>query len=84
VTIALNPKTALDAARARVICANTRVAEKSSRTAGHLAAVLDARPESSDHTPSRPPRLKLRSLPFLFYATHPPEDVTTVRGALIV
>jgi hypothetical protein len=48
------------------------------------AAVLDARPESSDHTPSRPPRLKLRSLPFLFYATHPQEDVTTVRGALIV
>jgi hypothetical protein len=28
VTMALNPKTALDAARARVICANTRDAEK--------------------------------------------------------
>jgi hypothetical protein len=29
-------------------------------------------------------RLKLRNLPFLFSATHPPEDVTTVRGAPIV
>jgi hypothetical protein len=47
------------------------------------AAVLDARPGSSEHRPIAR-RLKARGVPFLFHATHPPDDVTTVRGVPLV
>jgi hypothetical protein len=53
--IVLNPKTVLEVARAKVISANTRDAGKVVERPDISAAVLDARAESSDHTPSRPP-----------------------------
>ena len=81
--IALHLKSTLEAAGAKVICTNTRNAAKAAEQPEICAAVLDARPGSSAHrTVAR--RLKQRGLPFLFYATHAPEDVTTVRAAPIV
>jgi DNA-binding response OmpR family regulator len=46
------------------------------------AAVIDWRPDSDDHRVVAR-ALKQEQVCFLFYATHPPEDVTTVRGAPI-
>lgn len=44
------------------------------------AGVIDWRPASEDHRVVAR-ALKQKQVRFLFYATHPPEDVTTVRGA---
>ena len=44
------------------------------------AGVVDWRPAS---IPGIARALKQKQVRFLFYATHPPEDVTTVRGAPI-
>ena len=44
------------------------------------AGVIDWRPASEDHRVVAR-ALKQRKVRFLFYATNPPEDVTTVRGA---
>ena len=46
------------------------------------AGVIDWRPASEDHRVVAR-ALKQRKVRFLFYATNPPEDVTTVRGAPI-
>ena len=46
------------------------------------AGVVDWRPASEDHRVVAR-ALKQKQVRFLFYATHPPEDVTTVRGAPI-
>jgi DNA-binding response OmpR family regulator len=81
--IALDLKAVLEGAGANVICVKTRDAAQAAERPELSAAVLDARPASSGHRPIAR-RLKLRGIPFLFYATHPPEDVTTVRGAPIV
>ena len=81
--IALDLKTTLEAAGAKVMTANARNAAQVAEGAALSAAVLDARPASSDHRPIAR-LLKRRGVPFLFYTTHPPEDVTTVRGAPIV
>jgi DNA-binding response OmpR family regulator len=81
--IALDLKTMLEGAGAHVICARTEDAAKAAERPELSAAVLDVRPASSDHRPIAR-RLKMRGVPFLFYATQPPEDVTTVRGAPIV
>jgi len=81
--IALDLKTTLEAAGAKVICTNAREASHIAARSHLSAAVLDARPGSGDHRPIAR-WLKRRGLPFLFYSTHPPEDVTTVRGAPIV
>lgn len=81
--IALNLKWIFEAAGAKVICSNPRDAAQVAERSDISAAVLDARPGSSEHRPVAR-RLKRRGVPFLFYATHPPDDVTTVRTAPIV
>ena len=81
--IALDLQTSLEAAGAQVICARGEKAAVAAAQPGLAAAVLDARPTSSDHrTIAR--RLRKLGVPFLFYVTHPPEDVTTVRGAPVL
>jgi DNA-binding response OmpR family regulator len=81
--IALDLKTTLEAAGARVICERTKNAAQRSNGPDFSAAVLDVKPGTSDHrTIAR--QLKAGGVPFLFYSTHPPEDVTTVRGAPMV
>ena len=81
--IAFDLKTTLEVAGAKVIVTNARNAAHAAERSGLSAAILDARPGSSDHRPIAR-QLKRRGVPFLFYSTHPPEDVTTVRGAPIV
>lgn len=81
--IALDLQTVLREAGATVICVSTRDAAQAAEQPDISAAVLDARPGSSEHRPIAR-RLKRRGIPFLFYATHEPEDVTTVRGSPIV
>lgn len=81
--IALNLRAMLEAAGAKVICSNTRDAAKVAEQLDISAAVLDVLPGSSAHR-AIARRLKRRGLPFLFYATHSPEDVTTVRAAPII
>jgi DNA-binding response OmpR family regulator len=81
--IALDLQTVLQDAGAKVMCANTRDAAQAAASSDISAAVLDARPGSSEHR-SIARHLKRRGVPFLFYATHEPEDVTTVRGAPLV
>jgi hypothetical protein len=44
------------------------------------AGVLDLRPASNEHRDVAR-LLRRKGIRFLFYATHPPEDVTTTRGA---
>jgi DNA-binding response OmpR family regulator len=81
--VALDLQTALEAAGAEVMVArNATEALARINEFDCTAAVVDWRPGSDDH------RLVARALKqeqvrFLFYATHPPEDVTTVRGAPI-
>jgi hypothetical protein len=64
------------------------VARNKTEALGHVsqfeftAGVLDWRPQSDDHRVVAR-ALKQRKVRFLFYATNPPEDVTTVRGAPI-
>ena len=81
--IALDLQTSLEAAGAQVVIARGEAAALAAAQPGLAAAVLDARPASSDHrTIAR--RLRQLGVPFLFYVTHPPEDVTTLRGAPVL
>ena len=81
--IAVNLKSLLEDAGAKVICSNTREAAQVAECSDISAAVLDVLPGSSAHR-AIARRLKRRGLSFLFYATHSPEDVTTVRAAPII
>jgi DNA-binding response OmpR family regulator len=81
--IALDLKAMLEGAGANVVSANARDAAQAAECPDISAGVLDARPGSSEHRPIAR-RLRQRGVPFLFYATHPPDDSTTVRGAPIV
>jgi len=81
--VALDLRTALEQAGAEVM-----VARNATEALAHInkfdfaAAVIDWRPDSDDHRVVAR-ALKQEQVRFLFYATHPPEDVTTVRGAPI-
>jgi DNA-binding response OmpR family regulator len=81
--IALDLQATLQAAGASVSCCRADDAVTLAGQKNFSAAVLDARPGSSEH---RPIARKLRDsgVPFLFYSTQAPEDVTTVRGAPVV
>ena len=81
--IALELRTALEAAGATVVLTTVRRAARAIEQQGFSVAVLDLRPGASDHRPIAR-LLKRRGVPFMFYSTHPPEDVTTVRGAPVV
>lgn len=80
--IALDLRMALESAGATVVYAQSRDAVQAAEDPAITAAVLDARPGSSDYRPVAR-RLRARNIPFLFYSTHPPADTTTVRGARI-
>ena len=81
--IALDLQATLQAAGASVTCckADDAVARLGQHT--FSAAVLDARPGSSEHRPIAR-RLRDGGVPFLFYSTQAPDDVTTIRGAPVV
>jgi DNA-binding response OmpR family regulator len=81
--IALDLKATLEAAGASVTCCRANDAVRVVGTQAFSAAVLDARPGSSDHRPIAR-ELRDNGVPFLFYSTQAPEDVTTVRGAPVV
>ncbi len=79
--VALDLESALKDAGAKVVIArNAAEALASIGQVAFTSAVLDLRPSSDDHrTIAR--ALKKRGVPFIFHATHQPEDVTTLRGA---
>ena len=79
--VALDLKLALEQAGAEVVVAGN-AAEALGRVSqfDFTAGVVDWRPQSDDHRVVAR-ALKHRKVRFLFYATNPPEDVTTVRGA---
>ena len=79
--IALDLQRALEGAGAEVVVARN-AAEALPRIGqfDFTAGVIDWRPASEDHRVVAR-ALKERKVRFLFYATNPPEDVTTVRGA---
>ena len=81
--IALDLQATMQAAGASVTCckADDAVARLGQHT--FSAAVLDARPGSSEHRPIAR-RLRDGGVPFLFYSTQAPDDVTTIRGAPVV
>jgi DNA-binding response OmpR family regulator len=81
--IALDLKATLEAAGASVTCCRANDAVRVVGGQPFSAAVLDARPGSSDHRPIAR-ELRDNGVPFLFYSTQAPEDVTTVRGAPVV
>ena len=81
--IALDLQATLEAAGADVICCKAHDAVRMVGQKTFTAAVLDARPGSSDHRPIAR-HLRDSKVPFLFYSTQAPEDVTTVRGAPVV
>jgi DNA-binding response OmpR family regulator len=81
--IALDLKSTLEAAGATVSCCNVHDAVRLASRTAFSAAVLDARPGSSEHRPIAR-QLRQQGVPFLFYSTQAPEDVTTVRGAPVV
>jgi DNA-binding response OmpR family regulator len=79
--VALDLRAALEQAGAEVI--EARNAVQALARIGEFdftAAIVDWRPDSEDHRVVAR-ALKEKQVRFLFYATHPPEDVTTVRGA---
>jgi DNA-binding response OmpR family regulator len=81
--VALDLRTALEQAGAEVVV--TRNATEALACISEFdfaAAVVDWQPDSDDHRVVAR-ALKQERVRFLFYATHPPEDVTTVRGAPI-
>ena len=81
--VALDLQTALEQAGAEVVVArNATEALARINEFDFAAAVVDWRPGSEDHRVVAR-ALKQEQVRFLFYATHPPEDVTTVRGAPI-
>jgi CheY-like chemotaxis protein len=79
--VALDLRTALEDAGAKVVVARDAAeALASIKQSAFTSAVLDLRPSSDDHR--RIARaLKKKGVRFIFHATQPPEDVTTVRGA---
>jgi CheY-like chemotaxis protein len=79
--IALELQTALEDAGAEVLIAHDG-AEAKARIGqfDFAAAVLDLRPASNEQRDVAR-LLRRKGIRFLFYATHPPEDVTTTRGA---
>jgi CheY-like chemotaxis protein len=79
--VALDLKLAFEQAGAEVVVAGN-AAEALGRVSqfDFTAGVVDWRPQSDDHRVVAR-ALKQRKVRFLFYATNPPEDVTTVRGA---
>jgi DNA-binding response OmpR family regulator len=81
--IALDLRTALEAAGAKVVRTTVGGAEEAIGRQDFSVAILDVRPGSNEHR-AIARRLKKRGVPFLFYSTHAPEDVTTVRGAPVV
>jgi DNA-binding response OmpR family regulator len=81
--IALDLKATLEAAGASVTCCRADDAVRMVGAQAFSAAVLDARPGSSEHRPIAR-QLRDSRVPFLFYSTQAPEDVTTVRGAPVV
>jgi len=81
--IALDLQATLEAAGAGVTCCKADDAVRMVGRKTFTAAVLDARPGSSDHR-SIARQLRDSKVPFLFYSTQAPEDVTTVRGAPVV
>ena len=81
--IALDLKTALEDAGAKVVIA--RDATEALDSIGRFvftSAVLDLRPSSDDHRKIAR-ALNKKGVRFVFHATQPPDDVTTVRGAPI-
>jgi DNA-binding response OmpR family regulator len=81
--VALDLRTALEQAGAEVVVAhNATQALARINDFDFAAAVLDWHPGSQDHRVVAR-ALKQKQVRFVFYATHPPEDVTTVRGAPI-
>jgi DNA-binding response OmpR family regulator len=81
--IALDVKAALEGAGATVVWKSVREAAETVEQQAFAAAILDLRPGSNDHRPIAR-ELRKRRIPFLFYSTHKPEDVTTVRGAPVI
>lgn len=81
--IALDLQATLEAAGASVTCCKADDAVRMVGRQTFTAAVLDARPGSSDHRPVAR-QLRDSKVPFLFYSTQAPEDVTTVRGAPVI
>ena len=81
--IALDLRATLEAAGAVVSTCKVDDAVRLAGATRFAAAVLDARPGSSDHRPIAR-RLREQGVPFLFYSTQAPEDVTTVRGAPVI
>jgi CheY-like chemotaxis protein len=81
--VALDFQSALQDAGAKVVVARDAAeALASIEKTAFTSAVLDLRPSSDDHrTIAR--ALNKRGVPFMFHATQPPEDVTTLRGATI-
>ena len=79
--VALDLRTALEDAGAKVVVARDAAeALASIKRSAFTSAVLDLRPSSDDHR--RIARaLNKKGVRFVFHATLPPEDVTTVRGA---
>jgi CheY-like chemotaxis protein len=81
--VSLDLRTALEQAGAKVMVArNATQALARINEFVFAAAVVDWRPDSEDRRVVAR-ALKQKQVRFLFYATHPPEDVTTVRGAPI-
>ena len=81
--IALDLQATLQAVGASVTCCKADAAVAMVGQQKFSAAVLDARPGSSEHRPIAR-RLRDSGVPFLFYSTQAPEDVTTVRGTPVV
>ena len=82
--IALDLQRALEEAGAAVVVVRTAAhALARIRQSDFAGAVVDWRPGSEDHRVIAR-ALKQKNVRFLFYATHPPEDVTTVRGAPVI
>lgn len=70
----------LAAEGASVVGVTMQEAEDCAKTREIAAAILDVQPGTDEHR--RVARqLRKRGIPFLFHATHRPEDVTTIRGA---
>jgi CheY-like chemotaxis protein len=81
VLIALDLRAVLERAGAHVhVVRNAAEALECLSKFDVTAGVVDWRPASEDHRVIAR-ALKQKQVRFLFYATHPPEDVTTVRGA---
>jgi len=81
--IALDVRMALKGEGAQAVCATVHDAPAAIEDRTFAAAVLDLRPGCSDHRPIAR-KLRKRGVPFLFYSTHEPEAVTTVRGAPVI